>query len=139
MISMASNKGEKMLAAVGGSEVIALIFVFAFVGGIFGGWGLNIAALVRTVNASDEDFRRIGKTRGGQMALHIVGIVIYFMGAIVGWIWLFTTKKRLDGLSPLQAPPQSVQAGPGWWVASDGRWYPPQGGQLPPPPRTDVG
>ena len=119
-----------MLAAIGGPELITLIFVVAF----FGGWGLNIAALVRTVKASEEDFRRIGKTRGGQMALHIVGIVIYFMGAIVGWIWLFTTKKRLDALSPLPAPPQNFQPAPGWWLASDGRWYPPQGQQLPPPP-----
>lgn len=127
-----------MLAALGGPEVIGLLFLFAFVGGI-GGWGLNIAALVRTVKTSEEDFRRIGKTRGGQMALHIVGIVIYFMGAIVGWIWLLATKKRLDALSPLQVPPQNVQPGPGWWLASDGRWYAPQGEQLPPPPRTDVG
>ena len=57
-----------MLAAIGGPELITLIFVVAF----FGGWGLNIAALVRTVKASEEDFRRIGKTRGGQMALHIL-------------------------------------------------------------------
>ena len=27
-----------------------------------------------------------------------------------------------------------VQQGPGWWLASDGKWYPPQGDQLPPPP-----
>jgi hypothetical protein len=27
-----------------------------------------------------------------------------------------------------------VQQGPGWWMASDGKWYPPQGEQLPPPP-----
>ncbi len=27
-----------------------------------------------------------------------------------------------------------VQQGPGWWMASDGKWYPPQGKQLPPPP-----
>ena len=119
-----------MLAAFGGPELITLIFVVAF----FGGWGLNIAALVRTVKASEEDFRRIGKTRGGQMALHIVGIVIYFMGAVVGWIWLLGTKKRLDALSPLLAPPQNFQPAPGWWLASDGRWYPPQGQQLPPPP-----
>ena len=57
-----------MLAAIGGPELITLIFVVAF----FGGWGLNIAALVRTVKASEDDFRRIGKTRGGQMALHIL-------------------------------------------------------------------
>ena len=119
-----------MLAAFGGPELITLIFVVAF----FGGWGLNIAALVRTVKASEEDFRRIGKTRGGQMALHIVGIVIYFMGAVVGWIWLFSAKKRLDALSPLPAPPRNFQPAPGWWLASDGRWYPPQGQQLPPPP-----
>src|SRR5579862_9531608 len=24
--------------------------------------------------------------------------------------------------------------GPGWWLASDGRWYPPQSAPLPPPP-----
>ena len=119
-----------MLAAFGGPELITLIFVVAF----FGGWGLNIAALVRTVKASEEDFRRIGKTRGGQMALHIVGIVIYFMGAVVGWIWLLGTKKRLDALSPLPAPPHNFQPAPGWWLASDGRWYPPQEQQLPPPP-----
>ena len=27
-----------------------------------------------------------------------------------------------------------TQQGPGWWMASDGKWYPPQGEQLPPPP-----
>ena len=27
-----------------------------------------------------------------------------------------------------------AQQGPGWWLASDGKWYPPQGEQLPPPP-----
>ena len=56
------------------------------------------------------------------------------MGAVVGWIWLLGTKKRLDALSPLLAPPQNFQPAPGWWLASDGRWYPPQGQQLPPPP-----
>ena len=27
-----------------------------------------------------------------------------------------------------------IQQGPGWWLASDGKWYPPQSEQLPPPP-----
>lgn len=27
-----------------------------------------------------------------------------------------------------------TQQGPDWWLASDGRWYPPQSRQLPPPP-----
>jgi hypothetical protein len=27
-----------------------------------------------------------------------------------------------------------VAQGPGWWQASDGKWYPPAGQQLPPPP-----
>ena len=120
-----------MLAGVfDGPEVITLAIVLA----LFGGWGLNIAALVRTIKTSEEDFKRLGKTRGGQMALHIVGIVIYFMGAIVGWIWLFATKKQLEALNPLPVSPVNVQPAPGWWLASDGRWYPPQGEQLPPPP-----
>jgi len=28
----------------------------------------------------------------------------------------------------------NTQQGPSWWLASDGKWYPPQGEQLPPPP-----
>lgn len=34
------------------------------------------------------------------------------------------------------APPPPGQPGPGWWKASDGRWYPPESapGQAPPPP-----
>ena len=110
--------------------MITLIFALA----LLGGWGLNIAGLVQTVKTSEGDFRRIGKTRGGQLALYIVGIVVYPMGAVVGWIWLFSAKKRLEALSPLPAAPVNVQPAPGWWLASDGRWYPPQGEQLPPPP-----
>lgn len=29
------------------------------------------------------------------------------------------------------------QAGPGWWLASDGRWYPPESRPAPPPPPAD--
>jgi hypothetical protein len=119
-----------MSGAVVGPELITLIFML----GLLGGWGLKIAGLVQTVKACEGDFRRIGRTRGGQPALYIVGIVDYPMGAVVGWNWLFSAKKRLDALSPLPAAPVNVQPAPGWWLASDGRWYPPQGEQLPPPP-----
>ena len=120
-----------MLAGIfDGPEVVVLVIMLA----LLGGWGLNIAGLVRAIKTSEESFRRIGKTRGGQIALHIVGIVVYFMGAIVGWIWFFATKKQLEALDPLPASPANVQPAPGWWLASDGRWYPPQGEQLPPPP-----
>lgn len=28
--------------------------------------------------------------------------------------------------------------GPGWWLASDGKWYPPQPAYLPPPPPQQI-
>ena len=36
-------------------------------------------------------------------------------------------QPTLSPPSPPTAPPPSgYQPGPGWWLASDGRWYPPQ-------------
>jgi hypothetical protein len=29
-----------------------------------------------------------------------------------------------------------VAQGPGWWLASDGKWYPPESAPAPPPPQT---
>lgn len=74
-----------------GPEFIALAIAIP----ILGGWGLNIWGLVTCARTKDEDFRAIGKTRGGQMTLHIVGIFLYVVGAVVGWIWLATTRKQL--------------------------------------------
>jgi hypothetical protein len=92
-----------------GPEILILLIMIA----VLGGWGLNIWALVKCVQTSDEVYRSIGKTRGGQMALHIVGIVIYILGAVVGWVWVGTTRKklltlendRLQGSSNLLPPP----------------------------------
>ena len=32
-----------------------------------------------------------------------------------------------------------VRQGPGWWLASDGKWYPPESRPAPPPPPQDAG
>jgi hypothetical protein len=44
---------------------------------ILGGWALNIWGPIACLKARDEDYRAIGKTRGGQMTFHIVGIFLF--------------------------------------------------------------
>jgi hypothetical protein len=53
-----------------------------------------------------------------------------FLG-IVGIIWAALLTPNPERVSPSRTAP-----GPGWWLASDGRWYPPQATpHYPPPPR----
>ena len=65
------------------------------------GWFLNIAGLYRAVKSTEENFRLIGKTRRGQIGLHVFGIFLAGIGVVVGFIWFFGTKKKLDAQSPL--------------------------------------
>ncbi|MEN9804456.1 MAG: hypothetical protein RIS41_1303 [Actinomycetota bacterium] len=62
------------------------------------GWAFNIWALIRAVKTSDHVFRMIGKTRSGQMTLHIVGIFLNLIGVIAGFVWFWTTRKQLDAI-----------------------------------------
>lgn len=77
-----------------GAEFIAIVISAV----VITGWAFNIWALVRAVKTQDHMFRMIGKTRSGQMTLHIVGILLYLIGAIVGFVWFWTTRKQLDAI-----------------------------------------
>jgi uncharacterized membrane protein len=89
---MALNQGVKMIAETsGGPNLLTLVLSLA----ILAGWFLNIAGLYRAVKSTDENFRLIGKTRRGQIGLHIFGIFLAGVGVVVGFIWFFVTKNNL--------------------------------------------
>jgi uncharacterized membrane protein len=93
MARMALNQGVKMIAETSdGPNLLTLVLSLA----ILAGWFLNIAGLYRAVKSTDENFRLIGKTRRGQIGLHIFGIFLAGVGVVVGFIWFFVTKKQLD-------------------------------------------
>jgi hypothetical protein len=74
-----------------GAELLLLPISIALIGG----WGLNIWALIRAFRTPDTTFRQIGKTRSGQLTLHIFGIFAGLLGIVAGWVWFFTTRKQL--------------------------------------------
>ena len=76
------------------------------------GWAFNIWALVRAAKTPDHVFRMIGKTRSGQMTLHIIGIIAYLVGVVAGFVWFWTTRKQLDAISrePVSFPPPTPKS-----------------------------
>lgn len=80
-------------------------------------------------DASSMHQRMMGERIGG------INAFLWFMLCIVLWIVAFPSylvkradaQRAMSGLAGLPAPPFPAPPGipQGWWLASDGRWYPP--------------
>ncbi len=87
---------------------------------------LALWALIDAASRPDPDFQRAGHNKTLWIVLPIVGLIFFgFVGGILGLIYLVAIRPSVKAqqIVPAQlgAPPP-----PGWWLASDGRWYPPE-------------
>jgi hypothetical protein len=78
------------------------------------GWCISIVAFVRTYRTPDRDFQEISKTRNGQLALYGIGVATVFLGGLVGWFWLFSTRRHLPALPKKAFQERSQYQLPRW-------------------------
>jgi hypothetical protein len=60
------------------------------------GWVFNLGSTFQLLRRTDSDLRRIGRTRRLELMLNVVGIVVYFLGALRGFMWFFDIRRRLS-------------------------------------------
>jgi hypothetical protein len=99
--------------------------------------GLALWALIDAATRPDDAFKRAGQNKVVWIILPIVGLVLLgFVGGIIGIVYLAAIRPKvreqqaLPGQHYATPPPYPAPSPPappqGWWLASDGRWYPPE-------------
>ncbi len=105
-------------------------------------FGLALWALIDAASRPDEAFRQAGQSKVLWIILPIVGFVLLgFVAAILGIVYLAAIRPKVReaqanlaqyqrtqfiAAPPNFVPPPFPGPPPGWWLASDGQWYPPE-------------
>ena len=114
-----------MRAVVFGVDALVILLILL----VPASFGLAIWALIDAASRPDVAFQRAGQSKVLWIILPIVGALLLGpVGGILGLVYLTAIRPKVK---VHQEPPglfyaPSPQPPPGWWLASDGRWYPPE-------------
>jgi len=116
--------------AVEFTGVGAVVFLITFFILLPVSFGLVLWTIIDAASKPDEAFRRAGQSKTLWIILPIAGLFLLgFVGGMLAFVYLVVIRSRvneqLNLLGGYYAFPQPAPH-QGWWLASDGRWYPPQ-------------
>jgi len=110
---------RRTVAEIFGVDGILILF-FPLVSLVFALW-----ALVDAASRPGPAFDAAGQSKVLWIVLPIVGLFLFFVvGGILGIVYLAAIRPKVRAHMNVLPP------SPGWWLASDGNWYPPS-----PPPQ----
>jgi hypothetical protein len=73
------------------------------------GWVFSFCSTIQLLCKTDSAVGRIGRTRRLELILNVVGIVVYFVGALRGFMWFFDIRRRLADTAALDAREESLR------------------------------
>jgi Protein of unknown function (DUF2516) len=107
-----------MLGEIFGVDGIIILFL-PLVSLVFALW-----ALIDAATRPGPAFQAAGQNKVLWIILPIVGLFFFFVvGGILGIVYLAAIRPKIR--AHMQAPGVAAPP-PGWWLASDGNWYPPE-------------
>ncbi len=62
------------------------------------GWIMCLCGTFQLWRRSDADVSAIGRIRKIELALNVLGLVLFPLGALRGWLWFFDVRRRLVDL-----------------------------------------
>lgn len=87
---------------------------------------LALWALIDAASQPKGAFQRAGQSKVLWIILPIIGLVLFFIvGGILGIVYLATVRPKVRAQEAIPTN-YATPASPGWWMASDGDWYPPE-------------
>lgn len=83
------------------------------------GWIMCLCGTVQLTRRSDADFDAIGRIRKIELALNVLGLILFPIGALRGWLWFFDVRRRLADLDRAARMAQGTRTVPKRYGAVD--------------------